>query len=103
MTEPAPLTAGERNRLWRWQRQMLLFYGVAIALLTLAGALMLLFGELAWVRRAALILLLVLIAAATFVQFRERCPRCGRRLGSQGRLFLPVQCPGCGVEFARQN
>lgn len=103
MTEPAPLTAAERNRLWRWQRRMLFFYGVAIALLTLAGALMLLFGELAWVRRAALVLLLVLIAAVTFVQFRERCPRCSRRLGSQGRLFLPAQYPGCGVEFAQQN
>jgi hypothetical protein len=82
---------------------MLFFYGIAIALLALAGALMLLFGELAWVRRAALILLLALIAAATFVQFRERCPRCGQRLGWHGRLFLPAQCPGCGVEFVRQN
>src|SRR5262245_29181120 len=25
MTEPAPLTAAERNRLWRWQRRMLVF------------------------------------------------------------------------------
>jgi ribosomal protein S27AE len=103
MTKPAPLTAAECNRLWRWQRRMLLFYGVAIALLALAAALMLLFGELAWVRRAAMALLLALIGAATFVQFRERCPRCGWRLGSQGRLFLPAECPGCGVEFAGQN
>jgi hypothetical protein len=103
MTELAPLTTGEHNRLWRWQRRMLFFYGIAIALLALAGALMLLFGELAWVRRAALALLLALIAAATIVQFRERCPRCRRRLGWHGRLFLPAQCPGCGVEFVRQN
>jgi hypothetical protein len=103
MIEPAPLTTGEHNRLWCWQRRMLFFYGIAIALLALAGALMLLFGELAWVRRAALALLLALIAAATFVQFRERCPRCRRRLGWHGRLFLPAQCPGCGVEFVRQN
>jgi hypothetical protein len=103
MIEPAPLNPVEHNRLWRWQRRMLFFYGIAIALLALAGALMLLFGELAWVRRAALALLLALIAAATFVQFRERCPRCRRRLGWHGRLFLPAQCPGCGVEFVRQN
>jgi ribosomal protein S27AE len=62
-----------------------------------------LFGKLAWVRRAALVLLLALIAAATFVQFRERCPRCGRRGGWHRRLFLPAQCPGCGAEFVRQN
>jgi len=103
MTKPAPLTATERGRLWQWQQRMLVFYGIAIALLALAGALMLLYGELAWVRRAALALLLALIAAATLVQFRERCPRCGRRLGWYGRLYLPAQCPGCGVEFAGQN
>ena len=103
MTKPAPLTATERGRLWQWQHRMLVFYGIAIALLALAGALMLLYGELAWVRRAALALLLALIAAATLVQFRERCPRCGRRLGWYGRLYLPAQCPGCGVEFAGQN
>ena len=103
MTVPAPLTPAERKRIWRWQHRMLLFYGIAIALLALAGALMLRFDELTWVRRAALALLLVLIVAATFVQFRERCPRCGRRLGSQGHLFLPAQCPSCGVEFAGQD
>ena len=100
MTLPAPLTPAERKRIWRWQHRMLLFYGIAIALLALAGALMLRFDELTWVRRAALALLLVLIVAATFVQFRERC---GRRLGSQGRLFLPAQCSGCGLEFVGQN
>ena len=47
MTEPAPLTCVEHNRLWRWQRRTLFFYGIAIAQLALAGALMLLFGELA--------------------------------------------------------
>ena len=97
MTDPAPLTATERKRLCRWQRRMLIFYGVAMVLLACAGALMLFFGELAWVRRGALALVIVLVIAATFVQFRERCPRCGHRLGSQGRLFLPEQCRGCGV------
>ena len=65
-----------------------------------AGAAMLMFGDLAWVRRAALAVLVVLLVAATIVQFRERCPRCGLRLGSHGRLFLPEQCRGCGVAFA---
>jgi len=101
MTDPVPLTASELARIWRWQRRMFVFYGVAIALLALAGALMLMFGDLAWVRRAALALLFVLLVAATIVQFRERCPRCGLRLGSQGRLFLPEQCRGCGVFFER--
>ena len=99
MREPAPLTASERDRLRRWQRRMFVFYGIAMMLLAGAGALMLRFGELAWVRRGALALVIVLVVAATFVQFAERCPRCGHRVGSQGRLFLPEQCRGCGVVF----
>jgi hypothetical protein len=101
MTDPVPLTPSELARIWRWQGRMFTFYGIAIALVALAGALMLMFGDLAWVRRAAVALLLGLLVAATMVQFRERCPRCGLRLGSHGRLFLPEQCRGCGVVFER--
>ena len=74
MTDPVPLTASERARIWRWQRRMFVFYGIAIALLALAGAAMLMFGDLAWVRRAALAVLVVLLAAATIVQFRCAIP-----------------------------
>jgi len=101
MTDPVPLSPSELARIWRWQGRMFTFYGIAIALVALAGALMLMFGDLAWVRRAAVALLLGLLVAATMVQFRERCPRCGQRLGSHGRLFLPEQCRGCGVVFER--
>jgi hypothetical protein len=101
MTDPVPLTPSELARIWRWQGRMFAFYGIAIALLALAGVSMLTFGNLAWVRRAAVALLLGLLVAATMAQFRERCPRCGLRLGSHGRLFLPEQCRGCGVVFER--
>ncbi|HEX2334869.1 MAG TPA: hypothetical protein VHI72_00195 [Hyphomicrobiaceae bacterium] len=101
MTDPRPLTGDEATRIWRWQRQMFMFYGIAMVLLALAGGLVLFFGDLAWVRRAALAAVLILVVAATFVQFRERCPRCGLRLGSQSRLFLPEQCRRCSVVFAR--
>jgi hypothetical protein len=101
MTDPRPLSRDELTRIWRWQRQMFIFYGIAMVLLAFTGVLILLFGDLAWVRRAALAAVLSLIVAATFVQFRERCPRCGLRLGSQGRLFLPEQCRRCSVVFAR--
>jgi hypothetical protein len=102
MTDPRPLSRDELTRIWRWQSQMFIFHGVAMVLLALAGVLILFFGDLAWVRRAALAAVLSLVVAATFVQFRERCPRCGLRLGSQGRLFLPEQCRRCSVVFARR-
>jgi hypothetical protein len=78
---------------------MFVFYGIATALLGVAVGLMLAFGDLGWVRRAALGVLILLVVLATAVQFRERCPRCGMRLGAHGRLFLPDQCRGCGVDF----
>jgi hypothetical protein len=78
---------------------MFVFYGIAIALLAAAGAAMFGFGELAWVRRAALGVLAAIVALATAVQFSERCPRCGLRLGAHGGLLLPEQCRGCGVAF----
>ena len=88
MTDPRPLTRDEATRIWRWQRQMFLFYGIAMVLLALAGVLMLFFGDLAWVRRAALAAVLSLVVAATFVQFRERCPRCGLRLDDNLGIFV---------------
>jgi hypothetical protein len=99
MSAPAPLTADEQRRIWRWQRRMFAFYGLAMALLALAAALLFSFGELAVMRRAALLGLGVVFLAASFVQFRERCPRCGLRLGRHGRLLLPERCRGCGVGF----
>jgi hypothetical protein len=53
MTDPVPLTPSELARIWRWQGRMFAFYGIAIALLALAGVSMLTFGNLAWVRRLA--------------------------------------------------
>jgi hypothetical protein len=76
---------------------MFVFYGIAIALLGVAVGLMAL-GDLVWVRRAALGVLMPGVLA-TAVQFRQRCPRCRMRLGAHGRLFLPKQCRGCGVAF----
>ncbi len=99
MSKPAPLTRHERRRIWRWQRQMFAFYSLAMALLALAAALLFWFGELAVMRRATLLGVGVLFLAASFVQFRERCPRCGLRLGRHGRLLLPERCRGCGVAF----
>jgi hypothetical protein len=78
---------------------MFVFYGMAIALLGVAAGLMLALGDLVWVRRAALGVLMLLVVLATAVQFRERCPRCRMRLGAHGRLFVPEQCRGCGVAF----
>jgi len=96
MTLPAPLTPAERKRIWRWQHRMLLFYGIAIALLALAGALMLRFDELSWVRRAALALLLVLIVAARSCNFGSATRAAAGGSGRRGASSCPRNVPAAG-------
>jgi hypothetical protein len=99
--KPAPLTRPELERLWRWERSMARYYVTAMTLVLIAAALAIAYSDVAWVRRAALILVLVLLVGATIMQFRERCPRCGWRLRTKSRLTLPERCMGCGVRFER--
>jgi hypothetical protein len=80
---------------------MVRYYAMAMTTIAIAAALAVTYGETAWMRRSALGLVLVLVLAAAVVQFRERCPRCGSRLGTQSRLLLPDKCRKCGVVFER--
>lgn len=98
---PKPLTDVELARIWRWERHMIAFYAGAITLIAIAMAAAVSFSDVAWLRRSLLGLVLALVVGGSFVQFREKCPRCGRRLGSQSRLLLPERCRGCRVKFER--
>ena len=99
--KPAPLTRPELERLWRWERWMIRYYAMAMVVIAIAAALAITYGDIPWARRSVLALVLALVLAATVVQFRERCPRCGSRLGTQSRLLLPDRCRTCGVRFER--
>jgi len=54
-----------------------------------------------WVRRFVIAVVLALVLFAAYLQFREKCPRCGSRLGRQSRLILPDTCRRCGVAYPR--
>ena len=99
--KPAPLAEAELARVWRWERWMIRYYAMAMTVIAGAVALALVYGESVFVRRAVMGLVLMLVLLATFVQFREKCPRCGARLGRQSRLILPDRCRSCGVAFPR--
>ncbi len=101
MQAPEPLTRAELERLWRWERQMTRFHVVAFSLLGLCALLVFVYGDIAWVRRSVLGLVVVLVAAATLLQLSEKCPRCGSRLRTKTLLRLPARCHFCGVAFER--
>ncbi len=77
------------------------FHAVAMPLLVLSAAAIFMWSDIAWLRRSLLVLVLVLVGAATVLQLRERCPRCRARLRTKSLLRLPERCPMCGVAFER--
>jgi hypothetical protein len=98
---PEPLTPDELQRLWRWERHMTRFHAVAMAALVLCAGAAYLWSDIAWVRRSLLGVVLVMVAAATVLQLRERCPRCNARLRTKSLLRLPARCSICGIAFDR--
>ncbi len=101
MQLPKPLTGEELERLWRFERRTVRFHVVAVPVLIAAAALVFFAGDAAWVRRSALGLVLVLVVAASILQFSERCPRCRARLRVKTLMRLPDRCSFCGVAFER--
>jgi hypothetical protein len=97
---PEPLTRAELERLWLWESNTVRFHSVAMTVLVLSAAAAYFYSDVPWVRRSVLALVAVLVVAATILQVREKCPRCGSRLRT--KLFrLPARCHYCGVAFER--
>jgi apolipoprotein N-acyltransferase len=98
---PRPLDEAESALVRRWQHMM---YGYFfLAMLVIAGLYWVAnrFGDSPTARWLVLAGVVVLVAAASVVQFSGKCPRCNTRLGRQARLVLPGRCRVCGVEFPR--
>lgn len=100
---PKPLDETELVRVLAWQRRMYVFYGVAMAAIAGGFYTVLRFQETAWIRPALALMLVALMAAGAYVQFRERCPRCQSLLGRQSRFVLAAKCKSCGVGFPRRD
>jgi len=96
-----PLTREELERLWRRERQMTWFHAAAMGVFLLAAVAAFHYGDFAWFRHVLLGLIVILVLAATILQLRERCPRCGTRLRTKILMQLPDKCGACGVAFTR--
>jgi len=94
-----PLNESERIRLRQWQNGMVYMY-VFTTLFFISAIVFDLFIGLSG--RAGIfifILLLILVCLDGIIQFTQKCPRCGYRIGLQSRLTLPENCKSCGVGF----
>jgi hypothetical protein len=101
MRPTEPLTPGDMQGLWRWERQVTWLYGTSMAALLLSGMAASRFGDYAWLQRPLLVAFAGLLTAAAVLQFLARCPRCGTRLRSGVLKLIPDKCVACGVEFPR--
>ena len=91
------LSQTELRELRAWQRRMVTVFVIAMLALLAVVAPDLVFGLS---RKLPLVVFIALGALACLgfvIQFSQRCPRCGYRLGFQSRLLLPAHCRKCGV------
>ena len=100
-SSPPPLTGEEVDRLRRWERRMIRSYTVVIMVIAAGIGLSLVYGEAGGMRYLVLGAAALIALGIAVAQFRERCPRCGTRLGSQSLVLLPDRCGTCGVAFPR--
>lgn len=80
-----------------WQARMRILFVLTMVSLVAVVGVDLIIGftpQTAWY---VFIVLIALTLAAGFFQFRQKCPRCGYRLGLQSSLLVPDKCKKCGI------
>jgi lipopolysaccharide export LptBFGC system permease protein LptF len=91
------LNTKELQELQLWQKRMITLLVIAMVALIVVVGVDLIIGMS---RMAASFVFLGLVALAglgIFIQFSQKCPACGYRLGFQTRLLIPNNCKKCGV------
>ncbi len=89
-------------RVKLWEKRMIIFFTVAMVLVGVAlfSSALLKFSEKTNYAVFAGLILFVALPAAV-LQFSEKCPKCGYRLGFQTRLVLPKRCKKCSVSYEK--
>jgi hypothetical protein len=95
------LTEAELLRLNRWQKRMLATFILAMSLIIVFVPLKLVLGLSRDVEYIVGLVYMVLVTAGAVLQFSEKCPSCGARIGFQSRLILPSHCPKCKTSLKR--
>ncbi len=77
---------------------------IAVLVLAMATLVILVVGELvldfsSTLELAVVLSLIVLTGLGVLIQFSQRCPNCGHRLGFQSRLLVLDTCKKCGLHL----
>src|SRR5262249_4102507 len=95
-----PLTQPELAELRNWERRARRWFVVAMVLIVAYGAVCALAR---WIPVSLILgaqaVVLGMAFVALAVHFSGRCPLCGRRIGFQSSLVLPLACEICGAVF----
>lgn len=99
-TPPRSLTPHEFDSLRRWQRRTVSWFVVTMgAVMTYGLSFALARWTSSWVYLAESTMLLLLAVVSLSIHFSAGCPVCGRRIGFQSTLLLPLACEICGAAF----
>jgi hypothetical protein len=100
VTPPRPLTPHEVDSLRLWQRRTVSWFVLTMgAVVTYGFSFGLAWWLPSWVYLAESMVVLILAVAGLAVHVSGRCPVCGRRIGFQSGLLLPLACEICGAVF----
>ena len=97
------LTEAELQRLRRWQKRMLVSFLSTMSLIIVFVPLKLAIGLSQEVEYIVGTTFIVFALAGAVIQFSEKCPNCGARIGFQSRLILPPQCVKCKISFRKTD
>jgi len=101
---PRPLTEPELEGLRRWQRRTLSWFLTTMGGVVAFSACSALARWLPlWAYPGMYLATVSLAAVALAVHFSARCPACGRRIGFQSTLVLPLACEICGAVFRPES
>jgi hypothetical protein len=93
------LTKAELEHLKLWQKKMVSTFIVAMLVIVIGVPLKLAMGLNEELELFLGGLFVALAIVGGIIQFSEKCPNCGARIGMQSRLVLPARCVKCGISF----
>lgn len=100
-----PLNEDELDQLMRWETNLITVYIIGFTALFgwVVVAVMSFLEASRWLLPILLGVFFLALGFALFLQVREKCPRCGFRIGLTSWPALPKFCMNCRVVFKKKE